>query len=147
MRLLAFILMLTTFFTTISYPTEVGTLAQTFEVSTTTQAFIDARADAEKDVDRRQWVVSGCCTGIIGWPVSPDTAPEIPIERIMGKSPEYIYFYFHEYNRKTKELQSHYAGMGSLVATVAVALFAYFILKQSNPLNPELPWRSMVPTT
>lgn len=131
MRFLAFILVLTTFFTAISYATEVGISAQ---------AFIDARADAEKDVDRRRWVVFGCCTGIIGWPVSLTAAPEIPIERIMGKPPEYVYFYFHEYDRKTKELQSHYAGIGSLVATVTVALFSYLILKESNPLNLKLPW-------
>ena len=107
---------------------------------TAAQAFIDARADAKRDVDPRHWLVWGCCTGVIGWSISYTSAPEIPVERIIGKSPEYVHFYMYEYERKVKDLQSHYAGTDSLVATVSVVLFSYFVLKASNPLNIELPW-------
>ena len=129
MQRLAIILILITLLTPRVYAADIAA-----------QAFIDARADAKKDVDPRHWLVWGCCTGVIGWSISYTSSPEIPVERIMGKSPEYVHFYMYEYERKIKDLQSHYAGIGSIVSTVTVALFSYFVLKESNPLNLELPW-------
>lgn len=128
LRKLALVLILVMFTTPIARASDISA-----------QAFMDARADAERDVNTHAWLAWGCCTGLIGLPLSYASAPEIPIERIMGKPPEYVHFYMHEYARKTQEIQSHYAGIGSFVATGAMVLFSYFVLKSANPLGLEFP--------
>lgn len=119
MKTLAFIFMFTTLFTTVSYSSEVGDAAQ---------AIIDARVDAENDVGRTQRIFTVCCFGIIGTSTST-TNQEIPIERFIGKSPEYIYFYTEEYYRKTQSLQANYAWLGWL-SGAAVSALLYFALGQ-----------------
>ena len=113
MKTLAFILILTTLITTVSYSsTEIGISAQ---------AITDARKDADKDAVKFQWLLIGCCFGPVGYAASLTGSPEIPIDRFIGKPPEYVHFYSEEYRRKSKSIQSNFAFGGWVVATLITA--------------------------
>lgn len=118
MKHIAFLLVLSILFTSISYSTEVGMSAQ---------AIIDARADASNDVIKTTWFMLGCCFGVFGYAVSLAETPEIPIDRFMGKPPEYVYFYSEEYQRKTKSIQSDYALRGWFAGVMIAGVIAFFI--------------------
>ena len=129
MRTLAFILILLTVLTTVSYSTELGISAQ---------AITDARNDAQKDVIKPQWILIGCCLGPVGYTASLATSPEIPIDRFIGKPPEYVYFYSEEYRRKSKSIQSDFALGGWLIAIV---ITAFVVLTQPDNIRFGLPPR------
>ena len=109
MKILAFTLMLLTVLTAISHSTEVGSAAQ---------AVLDAKVDAQKDVNKSEWFFAGCCLSFGGYTLSLSSIPKIPAERFAGKSPEYVHSYFEEYIRQTKSLQSEYAMRGLAVGTI-----------------------------
>ncbi len=116
MKTLAFIFILTTLFATIPCSAQTGIAAQ---------AIIDARKDAKKDVNIIQWTALGCCFTIPTYAALMITKSEVPINRFMGKSPEYISFYTQEYQRKTKSLQHMYAVIGWGTGLVVTALYYY----------------------
>jgi hypothetical protein len=72
----------------------------------------EAKRDAEKDVDRIEWMASGCVTFGLAGATSHLYCPDPPAERLVGKSPEYIEYYCQAYEVETKELQSKYARIG-----------------------------------
>ena len=126
MKTLAFILILTTLFTTIPCSAQSGLAAQ---------AVIDARRDAEKDVNIILWTASGCCFSAITYTVAVTRTPDFPINRLIGKSPEYVLLYSQEYQRKTISLQSKYTLIGWVTGFVVVTL--YYTIQDERP--PFLP--------
>ena len=118
MKILTLALLLTTLLTTVSHSTEIGISAQ---------AIIDARADAENDVNEQGWVFFGCCLTGLAVSVAVLSSPEVPIDKFIGKPPEYIYFYSEEYRRKVRELRLRYTAIGWL-ATTALVGFVYVVL-------------------
>ena len=126
MKTLAFILILTTLFTTIPCSAQSGLAAQ---------AVIDARRDAGKDVNKIQWLALGCCFNGITHAAATIMTPDIPINRFMGKSPEYVFLYSQEYQRKARSLRNKYTLIGWGTGFVLVA--AYYIINDERP--PFLP--------
>lgn len=55
--------------------------------------------------------------------------PKIPLERLMGKSPEYVRFYTDTYTRKTQSLQTKYATTGALTGCGLLTI-SFLILSQ-----------------
>lgn len=111
MKTLAYILILITLFYMLPSPTEAGTSARGIR---------DAREDAQRDINKGLWFMTGFCLSGLGYTIAFLTTPELPVDRFMGKPPEYLYFYMQEYERKTKRLQAYYSFWGSVTAVGTV---------------------------
>ena len=122
MKYVAFILVLSILSAPLSYSTEVNEYQQ---------AIMDARADALKDFSSTEWLMLGCCLGVFGYVVSLASTEEIPVDRFIGKSPEYVYFYSEEYQRKSTQLKTDSA-FGGMMIMVLIAAVTSFFLSQSQ---------------
>ena len=79
------------------------------------QAINDAEKDAAAHLNRTLWFSTGCFFPLIGPVVSQWYQPFMPTARVLGKSPEYVAFYYDAYKIKTKKLQFNWALGGCLV--------------------------------
>ena len=122
MRYIATTLILLMLFTTISHTTQ--------EADIVVQAISDARKDAEKDISKTAWFFTGCAFSIFGYALALSSYSEIPIERFMGKSPEYVTIYIDEYYRKSKGIKSNSAFLGWIFGVSVAVVFIAF--NQSN---------------
>ena len=124
-KTLAFILILTTLLTSLPISAQSGIAAQ---------AIRDARRDAEREVNKVVWFAGGCCFSGITYAAAVIMTPEIPINRFIGKSPEYVFFYTQEHQRKTRALQTKYTVMGWLVGFAGcIVATAYFSNDENLP--------------
>ncbi len=90
--------------------------------------------DAKTDIDESYgWLVGtflaasacGCLDGSAVILSSQVMAPSPPIQRLIGKSPEYVMVYTDTYQREMKSKRLLYSGMGCLGGTiVAVVLWS-----------------------
>ena len=88
------------------------------------QAIADAEKDAVAHLNRTLWFSTGCFLPVIGPILSQWYQPFMPTARVLGKSPQYVAFYYDAYKVKTKKLQFNWALMGCLVSTpIGVYLF------------------------
>ena len=92
------------------------------------KAVADARKDAEADINQTQWFLYGCCFGITGYIVALRAEAEIPTQRLIGKSPEYVNHYSVEYRRKIKSLRTNYVSQGCVGGVLAVGCATVVIL-------------------
>ncbi len=90
------------------------------------QAITDAEKDASRHLNRTFWFTAGFFFPVIGSAVSQFYQPFLPTARVLGKSPEYIAFYYDAYKVKTKKLQFKWALFGCLPGT---SIGAYLILR------------------
>ena len=88
------------------------------------QAVADAEKDAATHLNKTLWFSTGCFFPIIGPMFSQRYQPFMPTARVLGKSPQYVAFYFDAYKVKTKKLQFNWALMGCLIG---VPIEAYLI--------------------
>ena len=79
------------------------------------QAVADAEKDAAAHLNRTLWFSSGCFFPLIGPLFSQRYQPFMPTARVLGKSPQYVAFYYDAYKVKTKKLQFNWALSGCLV--------------------------------
>ena len=79
------------------------------------QAVADAEKDAGAHLNRTLWLSAGCFFPLIGPIFSQYYQPFLPTGRVLGKSPEYVGFYYDAYKVKTKRLQYKWALSGCLV--------------------------------
>ena len=82
-----------------------------------TQAISDAEKDASTHLNRTFWFTAGFFFPIVGAAASQFYQPFLPTARVLGKSPEYVAFYFDAYKVKTKKLQFKWALLGCLIGT------------------------------
>ena len=88
------------------------------------QAVADAEKDAGKHLNRTLWFSTGCFFPLIGPIFSQRYQPFMPTARVLGKSPQYIAFYYDAYKVKTKKLQFNWALAGCLIgAPIEAYLF------------------------
>ena len=83
--------------------------------SVAAQAVSDAEKDAVVHLNRTLWFSTGCFFPLVGPIVSQRYQPFMPTARVLGKSPEYVAFYYDAYKVKTKKLQFNWALSGCLV--------------------------------
>ena len=83
--------------------------------SVAAQAVSDAEKDAVAHLNRTLWFSTGCFFPLVGPIVSQRYQPFMPTARVLGKSPEYVAFYYDAYKVKTKTLQFNWALSGCLV--------------------------------
>ena len=88
------------------------------------QAITDAEGDATAHLNRTFWFTAGFFFPVGGSLISQFYQPFMPTARVLGKSPEYIAFYYDAYKVKTKKLQFKWALAGCLIGT---PLSAYLI--------------------
>ena len=79
------------------------------------QAVSDAEKDATAHLNRVLWFTTGCFLPVVGPIISQRYQPFLPTARVLGKSPEYVAFYYDAYKIKTKKLQYNWALGGCLV--------------------------------
>ena len=79
------------------------------------QAINDAEKDASRHLNRTFWFTAGFFFPVVGAAVSQFYQPFLPTARVLGKSPEYIAFYYDAYKVKTKKLQFKWALFGCLL--------------------------------
>ncbi len=91
------------------------------------QAITDAEKDASRHLNRTFWFTAGFFFPGVGSAVSQFYQPFLPTARVLGKSPEYIAFYYDAYKVKTKKLQFKWALFGCLLGTSSIG--AYLILR------------------
>ena len=91
------------------------------------QAIMDAEKDAAAHLNRTLWFTAGFFFPGGGSIISQFYQPFLPTARVLGKSPEYIAFYYDAYKVKTKKLQFKWALVGCLIGTPVIAyLMAVF---------------------
>ena len=104
------------------------------ETDISAKAVADARKDAAADINQTRWLFYGCCFGItgyfgiIGYIAALRAEAEIPTQRLIGKSPEYVIHYSVEYRRKVKSLRTNYVLKGCIAGTVISGCPAIVIL-------------------
>lgn len=81
------------------------------------QAVADAEKDAAAHLNRTLWFSTGCFFPLIGPILSQHYQPFMPTARVLGKSPQYVAFYYDAYKVKTKKLQFNWALAGCLIGT------------------------------
>ena len=81
------------------------------------QAITDAEKDAGAHLNRTFWFTAGFFFPVGGSIISQFYQPFMPTARVLGKSPEYIAFYYDAYKVKTKKLQFKWALAGCLIGT------------------------------
>ena len=79
------------------------------------QAVADAEKDAAAHFNRTLWFSTGCFFPLIGPIFSQRHQPFMPTARVLGKSPEYVAFYYDAYKVKTKKIQFNWALAGCIV--------------------------------
>ena len=85
------------------------------------QAIMDAEKDAVAHLNRTLWFTGGFFFPVGGSIISQFYQPFQPTARVLGKSPEYIAFYYDAYKVKTKKLQFKWALIGCLIGTPVIA--------------------------
>ena len=92
-------------------------------------AKLEAKRDADADVNRLHWRLIGLCGGLLGGCLLGSVmvasaytqVPTPPAERFIGKSPEYVLTYTDTYESRTRKLQTENAVGGCLAGSVASA--------------------------
>lgn len=79
------------------------------------QAIADAEKDATAHLNSTLWFSTGCFFPLIGPIISQHYQPFMPTARVLGKSPQYVAFYYDAYKVKTKKLQFTWALGGCLI--------------------------------
>ncbi len=79
------------------------------------QAVADAEKDAAAHFNRTLWFSTGCFFPLIGPIFSQRHQPFMPTARVLGKSPEYVAFYYDAYKVKTKKIQYTWSLIGCLI--------------------------------
>jgi len=93
-------------------------------------AQIDARYDATRQVSRAKWTSCGCVGIYLGVAASMLFVASPRIERLLGKSPEYVMIYTRTYKRIMRGQQVRWAALGC--ATTTCLLTAFLIASSSE---------------
>jgi len=88
------------------------------------EACVQAKQDAEMEINKAMWFAGGCLLGIFGLGAAYLIKPNPPASRLVGKSPEYVASYSDCYKERGASIQTSSSMYGCLVGTAAqVALY------------------------
>ncbi|MCY4554766.1 MAG: hypothetical protein OXC79_13945 [Candidatus Poribacteria bacterium] len=99
--------------------------------SVAAQAVKDAEKDAVVHLNRTLWFSTGCFFSLAGPIFSQRYQPFMPTARVLGKSPQYVAFYYDAYKVKTKKLQFSWALSGCLIGT-PIGAYLFSLLYRST---------------
>lgn len=83
----------------------------------TVNDYLQGKADGERDGSAAAnplWIVAGLGCGILGVGAAYFITPSAPVERLVGKSPEYVAGYSEAYKNSARNRQTLYACAGWL---------------------------------
>lgn len=83
----------------------------------------NARHDAYRDVSRVKWAACGCVGIYFGAAASLLFVPSPRIERLLGKSPEYVLIYTRAYKKAMRGQQFKWAALGCATTTCLATTF------------------------
>lgn len=89
------------------------TLAQ--QLTDAEQAIIDAKRDASQPNQFVWSMIAGCIFSYVSLPFAYFLKPSIPVDKIMGKSPEYIEQYIITYRKHVRGMRVGGATLGCLI--------------------------------
>ena len=102
----------------VSLPFEVSA-----ELSLTEQATADAKVDAKRYVSPFAWGAYGFACAFLAIPHANLIDPNLPIDRIIGKSPEYVDTYTRVFRQHAKQRRLQAAAIGcSISATIGLLI-------------------------
>ena len=114
-------------------------LSLPFEVSAqpspSEQAAADAKTDAKLYVSPFAWGAYGFACACLAIPHANLIDPNLPIDRIIGKSPEYVDTYTHVFRQHAKRRRLQAAAIGCGISAVIGALT--FTVPDAPPPSPE----------
>ncbi len=88
------------------------------------QALLNARNDAEISTKDLNWFFGGFCCGIFGPLYAVLDTPNVPSNRLLGKSPEYVSIYTNEFQAKTRARRIRFSIIGgSISALMSLAIY------------------------
>ena len=92
----------------------------TFAQQNSIEAEAKARAiaDAENDVNKTTWFMTGCFLNIIGVVIAQSNKAPPPAGRLVGKSSRYIAAYTSSYQAKRAEIQENSAVGGCVLSSL-----------------------------
>ncbi|MCY3742972.1 MAG: hypothetical protein OXH00_18305 [Candidatus Poribacteria bacterium] len=111
------------------------------ETDISAKAVADARKDAAADINKTRWFFYGCCFGPTGYIVAINAGVEIPAQRLIGKSSEYVIRYSAEYRRKTKTLRNRSALIGCIGSTTIAGYVIVEALSSGEEIAGRLYFR------
>lgn len=109
-------------------------VAQTSETSSVNE-YLQGKIDGQRDGKSSSeilWTLVGCLLGPVGVLVGYLVTPTVPGERLIGKSPEYVQGYTEGYQKKGREQNALWAGMGCLVSTIGTCLYYLIVLAEAS---------------
>ena len=95
------------------------------------EAIAAAERDAQSDINKGLWFLTGCIGNVGGIIRAHSAEPTPRATRLLGKSPEYVAFYTEAYTEKSKKLQANSALGGCVAGTLAVVIL--IILEATSP--------------
>lgn len=109
----------------------VHSIAQRAEISDNDeliQAKANAEADAERDANKPLWLAGGCLFSVFTVGLAYGIHPLPRTERLIGKSPDYVWAYTQVYKENRRDLQIRYSmiGCGISGVTFAIAMIVNF---------------------
>ena len=102
-------------------------VAQLFDVE---QASVDARSDAKQNVSPFAWGAYGFACSIVALPHAFLGTPEVPFERLIGKSPDYVNTYTRVYQQSAKRRRLQSAAIGCGIGVGVSTLTNLILLPQ-----------------
>ena len=110
------------------------TLAQQNPIEAEAKA--QAITDAERDVSKMYWFMTGCFLGARGIIMARTNTIPVPADRLIGKSSAYVAVYTSSYHAKQTEIQKKWALRGCLggivICIVAIAVVIVISDKRSG---------------
>ena len=95
-----------------------------------------AAIDAEEDINKIQWLGCGCIGTAIGVGAAYLMVPAPRPDRLMGKSPEYIWAYTSVYRSKARSIQTKLAFIGcGVTGIIATAVVIFLAANACNDAN------------
>ena len=92
------------------------------------QAATDARRDAKVDTSGITWLLGGYACNLFAIGFAYLSEPTIPVERLIGKTPDYVETYTVVYKQAAKSERTTMTLVGAGVGLATTILVRYFIL-------------------
>ena len=86
----------------------------------------DALRHAEQEFSRPAWFCIGCFGSVGGWAIAMALEPSPPINRLLGKPPEYIAAYTKAYVAATRQLRTNTALIGCMIPSAIAGIIVLF---------------------
>ncbi len=92
------------------------------------EACVEARMDAQREVNTGMWFAIGFFLGVVGWLIAYVMEPSPPAAKLIGADPEYVAVYTQCYKAEAKRLQADAALKGCIVYNLLVcACYACYL--------------------